>query len=232
LDDIAQGVAYSLNNRRNDPSSRERSELSYRRKRVDEAQYYESFRQLAVDSPGAAVREAYQRVRLSGQRLLQDVQQTGWRVRVNSLHMIFEGLADEKLVDPDAVEPARRLDRIYHSPERSELSTKGALSFVEAAQKLENLITEARERLERGHVLRSIKAQSTVKGWLADFGFAESDVKTTVTTKGLVLSFRVPKAGIDTDPRYIDLVRQLRGFARVERIVIHVRHPDAESTLR
>lgn len=230
LVDLELGVRSSLADRMWETSRR--WETSLRRNIVDEGQYYEGFRQLAVDSPVAAVREAHQRLRLTGQRLLQDVQGRGWRVRVNDLHEIFQALAEEKLVNPDAVEPARRLDRIYRSPDRSELSAKGALSFVEAVQKLDNLLAEARVRFESEFAWRMTKADSAVKGMLAACGFTEADVSTKISRKGIVLTFSAPSAEMNSEPRYKSLVTHLRDLAGAEGISIHVNHPDKGSALR
>lgn len=223
LVDIELGVASSLAGRTR--------ETALRRNSVDEGQYYESFRQLAVDSPVAAVREAHQRVRLIGRRLLQDVR-PGWRVSARSLHEIFQALSDEKLITPDATEPARRLDRIYHSPDSSELSAKGALSFVGAAQKLDYLLTEARMRFESKLVLRMAKAHPAVKGLIASFGFEEPEVRTTLSTKGITLVFSALTTEIGNEPRYEALVQSLADLAKAEGIVIRVHHPDQGRILR
>lgn len=211
--------------------SRLNQDLIQRRKNLDEGQYYESYRQLALTSPEDAVREAYQRVRLSGRRLLQDAGAVDNRHIPSSLSVMVEQLAERDLISADAAEPARRLDRIYASAHSNELSAKGALSFVDAAQKLDFLLLEARGFFMHRRRSRMKQVVPKIERLLQEYGFLAPTVKVTLLSTAILVRFahRAPEPG--SEPRHEDLMQELGKLARHVAVPIRVRHSGSELTL-
>lgn len=211
--------------------SRLERELSERRKSVDEGQYYESYRQLALTSPAHAVREAYQRVRLTGRRMLQDTVTAEGGYSARSLRGIVEQLSARDLLNPDAIEPAGRLDRIYMSAntDGETLSAKGALSFIDAAQKLDALITEARRFALHQRRLSIKAAAPDLERLLAEHGYFPPVVTVSVMGSYLMVKFPDRQPELESDPRFSALLLELNKFSRHTSIPIRIRHRNQAS---
>lgn len=146
--DLMEALKKSLDQKRKSGEDRAEQQLLAE---MGERLFYEQVRQRAVGSPDEAVREAYQRVRLIAQSMLKKRKPDTALTGKMSLGGLVEQLgAAAGPLSSDAVDPAWRLTNIYGAARKGEqLSISGALSFIDAAQKLEGLFDASEAAMRR-----------------------------------------------------------------------------------
>lgn len=206
------------------------SGTDHRHDTLIDVQVYENLRQLALDSPTKAVREAYQGLRLNALRVLLQVRPDLNSTSKATLSGLFEAMGQEGLITDSAHEPASRLDWIYNSTRSAkDLSPNGALSFIDAAQKLDRLLLEInasspsamRQRLERAKRI----VDDLVERWLLG-----DSVETSVGSGALHVEVPGSLIETDSDPLVADFLSRLQDVAADSRVMVVVHHDDGGRT--
>lgn len=187
---------------------------------MSKSQNYENLRKMGLITPQIAVQEAYQRVRLNARRILEGFHPTEHARGTIPLGEIFERLADYGLIGRSTVNPARSLDRIYATNrEKGELSPSGALSFIDAAQKLEMLLigieppsTRLSEQLWRAERV----ASDLTEKWKLD-----GKAKIWRTEAFLHISLEATNEEIESEPRLSGFISDVQAMQK--RIGVKVR---------
>ncbi|WFR83894.1 hypothetical protein [Arthrobacter sp. Y-9] len=198
---------------------------------IDKRKQYEGYRQLALTSPEEAVREAFQRLRLGARRLLQDTGGSVSGYAYLDLGSMVNLIAQRGLVPIETSEPARRLDRIYSSLETEVISAKGALSFVEAAQKMDSLLSESRRAYLEDSRARLRRLAPKLEERLESLGLPAASFRLTAMSNSY--SIRIDGEIGDFDGQF-DIARaisELTRFARQESTSINLRFADISFTL-
>jgi hypothetical protein len=185
-------------------------------------QFYENLRQLAIDAPSAATREAYQRVRsVAREALRQYAALPGSLMRADLKDFALE-LVEADLAEDSVMEPSMRLTRIYQTNKTSnELSPKGALSFIDAAQKLEHAFTESLRLSRKRRRTRSYSAASGLEKVARDL-MPPDTYKIGIASEMVMIKLN-DQVTSSTADRFM---READKIAELHRVTLRIEHRD------
>lgn len=232
MEDPSETIGHQQEISDREEADRQRWELRKRLKSLNEGQFYENIRQLSLQSPRVAVREAYQRVRLRARIILREATPEDSIVGV-SLADFVARLAQRELISSEAIDAAARIDRIYRSTRNTDsLSPSGALSFVDAVQKLESLLDKSASDIERhARRRRLVSVKSKIDEIISKYGYRDR-MTTRVWSTGVVITVNGPVRESESDPTMRDFYRRMRRLASDENSIVRIRHEDDSLVLR